>query len=232
MFHLKRVRPIVACSLTISTTVALVGCSGSKDEAEQTSTTTAAAGQFDLSKLSELRDDFPPDFIPGKSEVVKLQHILVAGVGSVVSYGKPYTVDPPQCTDLLKPVAGVAGADTIGMRADGPDGRSISVGADMPVNVAADIPTTGCERMTYVVPDERRPFSGTVERIDAPTIDGATTLAFKCTVDGVPDTEYSYAAILGGRVLVKVDARLAQDFQAQPLLPALVVKAVAAIRSK
>jgi hypothetical protein len=216
--------------LLLCSTMALVGCSGSENKPEQTS--TQAAEEFDLSRLSELEDDMPPGFIPNPSEVKKLQHVLVAGVGTVVSYGKPFTVEPPQCQVLLKPVDGQAGADMIGIRADGHEKRTITVGADMPITVRADIPETGCDRMTYQVPDDRRPTTGTVERITAPTIDGATTLALKITVDGFPDPEYSYVAIVEDRLFVDVQARLAPDYAAEPLLPDLLVKAVSAIRGQ
>jgi hypothetical protein len=149
-----------------------------------------------------------------------------------VSGSKPYTADPPQCSLLLKPVDGVAGSDSIGIRADEVEKRSISVGAYVPVDVPAEIPATGCDRMTYKVPDDNYPTTGTVERIVAPTIDGATTFGLKIAVDGFPDPEYFYAAILDNRVYVNVNARLAPDFQAQPLLPDLLVKAVAAIRGQ
>jgi Domain of unknown function (DUF5642) len=230
MLCTERVSRIVVWPLAICAVMALTSCSGSRNESEQTSTPTAAADEYDLSKLSELEDDFPPGFIPGKPEVLKLQHVWVASVGSVVSSGKQFTVDPSRCQVLLKPVNGEAGADTIGIRADGLEERTIAVGADMPVTVAGQIPATGCDRTTYAVPDDDYPRTGTVERIAAPSIDRATTLALKITTDGFPDPEYSYVAILDNRVFVDVQARLAPDFKAQPLLPDLLVNAVAAIR--
>jgi hypothetical protein len=176
----------------------------------------------------------PPGFIPYPTEPRKLERALVAGLGTVVSYGKPFTVEPAECGVLLKPVDGQEGAGTAGFRADAQDNaqakRSISVGADMPITVPAKIPATGCDQMTYTVADDNHPGSGSAERIAAPDIDGATTFALRITVDGFPDPEYFYAAIIDDRVFVDVQARLAPDFQAQPLLPDLLVKAVAAIR--
>jgi hypothetical protein len=230
MASFRRVRRLVVWLVAICATLAVTSCSDFENEPHQTPTSTKAAEKYDLSRLAELEDDVPPDFVPWNSKVLKLQQVWVAGVGSVVSSGKPYTVDPPQCSVLLKPVDGVAGADTIGIRADGPEKRSIAVGADMPVTVPAEIPATGCDRMSYKVPDDDYPRTGTAERIPPPTIDGASTFALKITTDGFPDPEYFYAAILDDHVYVDVEARLAPDFETQPLLPDLLVKAVAAIR--
>jgi hypothetical protein len=221
-------RVIAACSSGVCLTTAFAGCSSTENEA----TATRAPQEYDLSRLSELEDDFPPDFTPGNSEVEKLHHVYVPSVGAVVSGSKQYTADPPQCSLLLKPVKGVAGSDSIGILADGLESRSIGVGAYVPVDVPAEIPATGCDRMTYTVPDDHRPYSGTAERIAAPAIDGATTYALKTTIDGFGDPEYFYAAILDNRAYVNVNARLAPDFEAQPLLPDLLVKAVAAIRGQ
>ncbi len=66
-------------------------------------------------------------------------------------------------------------------------------------------------------------------RLDAPVFDGATTYGLRIDHGGV--VEYFYTAILDGRTYVQVTARMAPDFQAEPLLPDLLTKAVAAIRS-
>ncbi|RAV07222.1 hypothetical protein DQP55_22485 [Mycolicibacterium sp. GF69] len=207
----------------------LAACSQPGDDNASTATSTGAAQKVDLAALSQLEDDMPPGFVPYPSEVRELKPIYVAGVGSVVSSGKPFTVEPSECRTLLQPVEGRAGADTMGIRADGPERRAISVGADTPVSVPAEIPERGCDRLTYTVPDDNNPRRGSAERIDAPDIDGAATFALKITTDGYADPEYFYAAIFDD-VYVHVDARLAPDFAAQPLLPDLLVKAVSSVR--
>lgn len=219
-------------SLAICATVALASCSGSKNEPEQTSTSAEAADRIDVSRIADLEDDLPPGFIPGPTEPIKLRHELVDSVGTVVSYGKPFTVDPPQCRPLLKPVDGQAGADSMHIRGDDVEKRSIAVGAVVPVTLPAETPSAGCERMTYEVDHGAVPTSGTVERIPAPTIEGATTIALKIQVNGFPDVEYSYGAILDGSAYVDVQARLAPNSQAATLLPDLLVKAVAAVRGQ
>jgi Domain of unknown function (DUF5642) len=223
-------RRLAALLTVLCAAVALSGCSAAKTEPESAPTSAEAAAEYDLARLAVMHDDFPPGFIPFPFELRKLQPTYVDQVSAAVSYGRPFTVDPPQCKSLLKPVDGQAGADSNGSRADGPDKQSISVAADMPVSIPAEIPATGCNRMTYTVQDDRHPSNGTAERITAPSIGGATTFALKIVVDGFPQPEYFYAAILDERVFVDVNARLNPGVQADPLLSDLLVKAVAAIR--
>ncbi len=214
---------MVASSLAMLSVIAVTGCSDQPQE-------SPAAEDYDVGRISQVEDAMPEGFVPFPTDVRKLQHQLVPQVGTVVSYGKPFTVEPAQCRPLLKPVDAQAGADSAGFRADGIEKRSIGVGADMPIIVPAAIPTTGCDRMTYRVEDETHPTSGTVERIAAPEIDGATTLALKITVDGFPDPDYAYTAIVDDRLYVDVQARLAPDYPAQPMLSDLLVQAVDAVR--
>ncbi|MEO3758223.1 hypothetical protein ABGB19_08060 [Mycobacterium sp. B14F4] len=127
------VRRMAALSLAAFVAALPAGCSTPEHGSAPTSETTAAAEGIELSRLSELRDDMPPGFVPFDAEVKKLHHAYVASVGSVVSKGKAYWVDPPQCSTLLKPVNGVAGSDSIGFLADGPQDQSIGVGAYAPL---------------------------------------------------------------------------------------------------
>jgi hypothetical protein len=211
--------------------IALAGCSTSGKESENAPPTSADAPVgYELARLAEMKDDFPPDFTPSPFEVAKLDPAYVDQVGAVVSYGKPFTVDPQHCRALLKPVDGRIGADTNGSRVDGPNKQSIAVNADAPVTVPAEIPATSCDRMTFDVKNDAVRTRGTAERITAPIIDGAVTEALRIHIDGYPDVEYYYAAIVDDRLYVNVAARLNPSFDAQPLLPDLLVKAVAAVR--
>jgi hypothetical protein len=139
-------------------------------------------------------------------------------------------VDPSKCRPLLKPVDGQVGSDSMHIRGVEGDQTTISLGAVNPVTVPAAIPSAGCERFAYTVDQAEHPMKGNVNQLEAPEIDGATTVALRYDVEGFPEVEYSYAAILDGRVYVDVQARLAPDFQAEPVLSALLVKAVAAVR--
>ncbi|MDT5107464.1 MAG: hypothetical protein QOI25_4977 [Mycobacterium sp.] len=213
--------------------IASAGCSTSAKQSENAPPTSAdAAAGYDLARLSEVKDDFPPDFTPSPFGAAKLDPAYVDLVGAVVSYGKPFTVDPQECRALLKPVDGQVGAVTNGSLFDGPNKQSIAVNADAPVTVPAEIPGANCYRMTFDVQNHAVRTRGTAERITAPAIDGAVTEALKIQADGYPDVEYYYAAILDDRLYVNVAARVDPSFAAQPLLPDLLVKAVAAVRGR
>jgi hypothetical protein len=218
--------------------VALVGCASTDAPAKSAVSSTArtsvsAAPGIDVSRLNQLAGDFPPGFVLAPiSAPITVSRQLLPAIGTMVSYGEPFTVNPPTCRPLLKPVDGEVGADSHHVRGDEPDKRTIALGATNPVTVAAAIPSAGCERFTYAVEDDEHPMKGTVNRLEAPVIDGATTVALRYDVEGFPDIEYSYAAILDGRVYVDVQARLAPDFQAEPVLSALLVKAAGAVAGR
>ena len=225
-------RRAAALTAVLCAFMSVMGCSSTTTESEPGPSTSAeSVAEYDVSRMSELRAAFPLGFVPGPpSEPIEVGDRLVDTVGAVVSYGKPFSVAPSQCRPLLKPVDGQLGAESMHVRGDGPDKTSMSVGATAPITVAAQIPTTGCDRMTYDVDQTDHPLSGTVERLVAPPIDGATTIALRFDVEGFPDVEYSYAAILDGQAYVDVRARLAPDYAAESVLSAFLVKAVAAVR--
>jgi hypothetical protein len=223
-------RWVLSWPLIFLSAAVLIGCSEGASTSADTSPTTQALREYDLSRLSEIQGDFPPGFVPRPAEVRALKPVWRDGVGSAVSSGKPFTVEPPQCKDLLKPVSGEVNSQTIGIRAESADKRGIAVGADLPVSVTGVLPSSGCDAMTYTVPDDEQPRSGTAQRLTAPAIDGATTLALKVTTNGFLDPEYFYTAIVDDRLYVDVHARLAPEFEAQPVLSGLLVKAVAAVR--
>jgi hypothetical protein len=213
--------------------VVLTGCTSTT--ATEPTASLPASRDYDLFRIAKLDIALPPGFTPAPTPatVAMVQRRWADSVGAAVSYGSPFTVDPAECRPLLKQVDVYEGADSIGIRNDGPHrGGGISLSAYDPVTVPATIPSTGCDRMTYAVNDAAVPTSGTVERIAAPEIDGATTVALKVEVNGFPDDDYYYSAILEDRVFVNVQARVDPSFQAQPILPDMLVDAVAAIRGK
>nr|WP_255396375.1 DUF5642 family protein [Mycobacterium sp. E740] len=203
------------------------GCSTSGSDSASSAPSTSPSPTLDLSRLAEVGDDFPPSFTPtppaGPKTVTPRDAQLIS---DAVSYGKPLTVAPPECRPLFKPVAAQAGAEKMGVGAGGPQPPALVVSAVSPVAVPDPLPTRGCDRMTFTVagavPD------GTAERLAAPHIEGATTNGLKVLFDG--GVEYFYTAILDGRTYVEVWCRVGPDFQAEPVLPDLLTKAVAAIR--
>lgn len=224
MLVLRRFASLVT---VIGAIFALSSCSASGSDTATTAPSTSPSSTVDLSRLAEVSDDFPPGFTPqppsGPKKVTAQDAQLIS---ETVSYGKPLTVTPPECRPLFKPVEARTGAEKMGVGAGGPQPPSLVVSAVDPVAVPVALPTQGCDRMTFVVagavPD------GTAERLAAPHIDGATTNGLKVFYDG--GVEYFYTAILDGRTYVEVWARVGPDFQAEPVLPDLLTKAVAAIR--
>lgn len=235
--------------LTFASTVcALAGCSTSETgpdssvaasetstarseltTAETTSAPPVAPARIDIERLAEIRGDFPPDFPPGPPrEPTKEAPAYAHLVGDAVSFGKPFTVDPPQCRALLDPVDGQAGADRMLVGAQGPAEQVISVIVSNPVTVPAGLPSTGCDRMSFHVENDVN--YGTAARLAAPNIDGAVTSAIKVIPEKSEFVGYNYIAILDGRVFIEVVARVHPNFQAEPLLPILLSKGVAAIR--
>jgi hypothetical protein len=166
----------MAALLALTVTVALAGCSPAPS--------TSSSGHADLARLVALEHDFPPGFSVHAGEVQQAHAQVVDQVGTTVSYGKSFAVDPPQCRALLKPVDGTVGANFLGLRGDGPDEQTIYVGADDQVTVPAKIPATGCDRITFDV-DSALP-NGTASRIAAPKIAGATITSTSTSTRGCP----------------------------------------------
>jgi hypothetical protein len=228
--------------MVLCTTVALAGCSSSS-----TTTGTATAPppssaavtrKVDLLRLAEIKDAFPPGYAANPLYgPQKLDAREAESAGDFVSYGEPLTVEPDPCRVLLNPIRANAGAETASVTtATEPQDPFIAVSVYDPVSVPAAIPGSGCDRFTFVVktaiPD------GMVERLAAPSIDGASTYALKAivTVDNNPVegqfVEYFYTAILDGRTFVNLWARVPSDFTPEPALPDLLTKAVTALRGR
>lgn len=218
----------ISAAMAVAVTIGLAGCSTPEGES-QSPAPSPAVQQFDLSKLSQLESAMPEGFVPFPTNVSTLPDSYAAGVGTALPGSERVEVEPAHCAPLLKPVDGISGSESARLRADAPDKRSIAIAADTPVDVRLNFPISGCEQMTYTVPDAPVPYRGTVERIGAPTIDGAQTYALKITVDGFPDPEYFYAAIVDDRLFFDINARVAPDFPAQQELSELLVRAVEAV---
>lgn len=180
----------------------------------------------DLGRLADLKDDFPPGLTAEPAAPSKVGTKWAHLVGDIVSSGEPFTVDPPACRALLQPVTADGDADKAGIGAGGPQPPLLGVGVTTPVSVPVPLPSADCDQMTFEV--EGAIPDGTVERLTAPNINRATTYGLKVIYAG--GVEYHYVAILDGRTYVEVVARMAPDFQPEPLLPDLLTKAVTAIR--
>ncbi len=223
--------------------VVLAGCSPTTEAPSPTSAASSATSsaaetrKVDLQKLDGIKADFPPGYpVNGLSGVSTNDAQRAAGVGDFVSYGKSLSVEPQACRVLLNPVTGEANADWIAVTSSqGAEGPFIAVEVDDPVAESAAVPVTGCDQFRFTVagaiPD------GTVQRLAAPSFDDAVSYAIRVDLNATNPratkpilVEYFYTAILDGRTLVNVWARVPTDFAAEPVLPDLLAKAVHAIR--
>jgi Domain of unknown function (DUF5642) len=210
--------------------VVLAGCSSTTTSSEPPATTGAVADAkpLDLSRLSQFNRLLPPDFVSDAAHVTETKPEYVDSVGDLLILGKPFAVDPPQCKSILKPVGGQANAPSIGMRGVGPDKQAIAVSADDPVIVTSELSVSGCERMTLKVDNH----TATIERIEAPAIDGASVITLKVTYQEARTVDYSYAAVVDGHAFVLVQGRLNPAYPAQHVLSDLLAKAVAILRGQ
>ena len=222
---------LAALVMACCTAVALAGCSTSTPPGTaRTSAEDPPPPGVNLARLADIADDFPADYLVNAGTVHQEQAEYIDLVGTTISSGMPLSVDPPQCRALLEPVRGTVGADYIRVRGDGPgpDEQTIVVSANDRVSVPAEIPATGCERMTFQV--EGAIPDGAAERLPGPEITGATTFATRIDYGPGASPVYYYMAILDGGVYVQVDARVDTGLDARNVLPDLLVEAVAAVR--
>jgi hypothetical protein len=231
-------RGVATLLIVLCTGAALVACSTPEpapraDPSSVPTSSVAASSDVDVARLAAIAGDFPTDFTPRPPftprKVVQEHADLV---GDIVSSGRPFTVDPPNCRALFKPVEAQAGADRLGVGAEGPGKQLLNVSVYSPISVPAALPATGCERMSFQVEDDAVLTNGAAERLAAPNIDGAATTAVRVRTDFFEYVEYFFVAILDDRTFVQVLARLHPDFHAEPLLPDLLTKAVSALRGQ
>jgi hypothetical protein len=139
------------------------------------------------------------------------------------------SVDPPQCRSLLRPVDVSVGSDVARIYAPGPSSDISMMAVKLTDPLTADLPVQGCDRVGYTL-DGGQP-GGTVERIEAPHIDGAKTQAIKYQVSADPVAfAYEYAAFLGDRVVITLRTSRKQDSPEPPGLSALLGDAASAVQ--
>ena len=230
---------------TMCVGVALAGCSSPPSPSPTENTiapspqSAAATRKVDLSRLGEIRNAFPSGYPANTDSGPRIRDAQASeSVGDLVSYGEPLTVAPESCRALLKPVEAKASTDWASVTSTtGPVDPFIALSVYDPVSMPVALPTSGCDRFTFVVEGGGVP-DGRAERLTAPIFEGAVTYALKVVflVDNssveVPLVEYFYTAILDGRTFVNLWARVRSDFLAEPALPDLLKKAVAALRGQ
>ncbi|MBS9535418.1 DUF5642 family protein [Mycobacterium sp. M1] len=189
---------------------------------------TAAAGPYDIARVTTVENDFPQGFTVNTHQPKTLdqQDVDKSGVSTLTHA----TFDPPQClAAILPPYADPsAGTRAAGIDAEGDHGSIDVVAFQSPTPIPVGQPPAGCDRVAISGSPE---VAGTAEAIPAPRIEGATTTAMKLTADH-EDPEYIFTAALDEHTSVVVRGGADADADPQQLMSDLLVKATAAVRGR
>ena len=202
--------------------VIVAGCTPPADDAPADK---PPAESYDIARLSEILPSFPSGYAP-KAYPLSHRNPTATNAGEGIGIAKVDNVDPPQCRSVLIPVADSMG-DMVDIYAPGVAGTIWMAAVSSPDPLPADIPAEGCDHINYTRANLE---TAAVERITAPQIEGARTIAIKYP-GAVPSvTIYQYTAILGDRVAVTLRGAEDQGAPATAALPGLLADGVAAVR--
>jgi len=227
----------LAC-LTLALAIALLpGCARSVDGTPvaahgSSSGAKSRPGQpvkdYDISRLSELRNEFPPGFsrveaMPVTTIGPAAEKFSSVGIGEVVS------VDPPRCRSLLQPVTPPSDAQFTLVAGVGKGAimvAAVKTRGPLPVTTAP----AGCDHAAVIRKMGRRQYDSTVKHLPGPSIDGVTTTG-TMDVAALGNTKsYVFVGVLSDTVAVAVQGLLPGDPRAEDTLQDLLVRAVDAIR--
>jgi hypothetical protein len=221
---------------------ALVACGHSTEEKatsspaaqppspSSSSTSTAAPAAYDISRVDNVQNDFPPGFEVEAHPAKALdQHdIDNSGVNDLAEAAK----DPPQCRGMvIPPYANPSvGTQAAGVKGEGDKGSIHVVAFRSPEPIPVSSPPADCDRASLSGSPEA---TGTAERIAAPNIDGVTTTGAKLlSTNGQEEPEYIFTAALDDRTSVVVRGGADAELNPQQLMSNLLVKATAAVRGQ
>lgn len=189
-----------------------------------------SAHAYDISRVGDVKDDFPEGFTAEAHPAKTLEQQDIAGSG-VLAFTDA-RVDPPQCRSVVIPpyVDPTVGTEAAGVIAQGDRGNMYVVALRSPNPIAAQQEPAGCDHISLSGASQA---TGTVERIAAPAIAGATTTGVKLTVaDPEDDPDYLYTAALDDRTSIVVMGSADEQLDPQRLMSDLLVKAAAAVRGQ
>jgi hypothetical protein len=194
-----------------------------------TSASAAAPAAYDISRIDNLKDDFPPGFTVETHPAKTLDQSDIDS--SRMNEFTQAQVDPPQCRGLVIPpyTDPSVGAQAAGVRADGDQGTVYVVAHRMPEAVPVSQPPAGCDRVSLSGSPEA---TGTAERIPAPEIAGATTTGAKLSTSKEEDPDYIFTAALDDQTSIVVIGGIDPSLNPQQFLSDLLVKAAAAVRGQ
>lgn len=211
----------------------LAGCGHSTEAASAGSVAPLpppAAASYDISRVDAVKDDFPAGFTAEAHPAKTLGEDDIAGSG--VTAFTEAQVDPPQCRSVVIPPYAdpKVGAQAAGVIAQGEQGNMYVIGLRSPEPVAVGNDPGGCDRISLSGSPQA---TGTVERIAAPDIAGATTTGARLRAgDPTEDPDYLYTAALDEQTSIVVMGSADEQLDPQRLMSDLLVKAVSAVRGQ
>jgi Domain of unknown function (DUF5642) len=224
--------------LTVALAIVLLpGCARSVDGtpvAAHGSSSGAKSGpgqpvkDYDISRLSKLRTEFPSGF--SRVEAMPVTTLgPAADKFSSVGIGEVVSVDPPRCRSLLQPVTPPSDAQFTMVAGVGKGAimvAAVKTRGRLPVTTAP----AGCDHAAVVRKMGRRQYDSTVKHLPGPSIDGVTTTG-TMDVAALGNTKsYVFVGLLSDTVAVAVQGLLPGDPRAEDTLQDLLVRAVDAIR--
>jgi Domain of unknown function (DUF5642) len=237
----RMARGIASLLLAFGAGVTLAACGHSQDskptgsasaELQPPSSSRASAatpGAYDLSRVDNVKNDFPPGFTTDAHPAKILDQHDIDSSG-IIAFTKAH-VDPPQCRSLIIPpyAEPSIGTEAAGVRGEGDQGKIYVVALRLPQPVPASPPPAGCDQVSLSGSPEA---AGNAERIPAPKIDGLTTTGVKLNPTDAEDPGYIFTAALNDHTSVVVMGSADAQLNPQQLLSGLLGKATSAVRGQ
>lgn len=237
----RRTTRQVGCALAaVGMGIALAACaqpgadkpaaSSSAQPQPSASASAAASAGYDIARVNNVKNDFPPGFNPDVHPATTLNQQDINHSGFVALTRAK--VDPAQCRSLIIPpyAEPTVGTQAAGTQGRGDQGEIYVVALRPPRPVPASPPPAGCDTVSL---SGAPAATGTAERIPGPNIDGVTTTGVRLNpADGEDDPNYIFTAALNDQTSVVVIGSTTDDLNPQQLLSDLLVKATAAVRGQ
>jgi hypothetical protein len=229
----------VAAAVGIGATLAACGHSGqSKSAASSTpqpqpatssAASAAASPSYDVSRVDNVKNDFPAGFSTDAHPAKTLNQQDIDGSG-IVAFTKA-TVNPPQCRSLIIPpyAEPSVGTQAAGVQGEGDQGKIYVVAMRLPKPVPATQPPAGCDHVSLSGSPQA---AGTADSVPAPKIDNLITSGVRLSPADAEDPDYILTAALNDQTSVVVMGSTSADLNPQSLLADLLVKATAAVRGQ
>ena len=207
-----------------------VSSSAEAQPPSSSSASAAPAAKYDISRVDNVKNDFPPGFKADTRPEKTLDQDDITSSGII-----PFTqakFDPPQCRALVIPPYAdpSVGTQAAGVSGEGDQGEIYVIAMQLPQPIPAGQPPAGCDQVSLSGAPEA---TGTAEPIPAPKIDGVTTTAIKLSpADDNAEPDFMFTAALGDQTSVVVMGSAAEQLNPEQVFSDLLVKATSAVRGQ